>query len=453
MTVFSPEVIEAWCAEIPELRQVMAGQETCWFNPATAGAKATLARAELTAADIEGARLRLARFQPLLTRLFPETTGAGGIIESPLVAIPAMQRLLFPDSDSGAMGTMGRLLLKCDHLLPISGSIKARGGIYEVLHYAEQLALGHGLLASDDDYGILAEPHCRTVLARHRLAVGSTGNLGLGIGIMGAALGFQVIVHMSADARAWKKELLRSHGVEVVEYRTDYGAAVEAGRQQAAEDALCHFIDDEHSRNLFLGYAVAGRRLAEQLAAMAITVDRDHPLFVYLPCGVGGGPGGVTFGLKHLFGDDVHCFFAEPTHSPCMLLGLATGLHEQISVEDFGLDNHTAADGLAVGRPSGFVGRMLAPLIDGVFTVDDATMYRQLSQLADSEDIFLEPSAAAGLAGIGHLAATPRYLADCGLTAQDGKQATHVVWATGGSMVPPAEMARYCQLGKAVTFK
>ncbi len=175
----------------------------------------------------------------------------------------------------------------------------------------------------------------------------------------------------------------------------------------------------------------------------------EPPLFVSLPCGGGGGPGGVTFGLKQIYGDNVHCFFAEPTHSPCMLLGMYTGLHDGVSVQAFNIDNKTCADGLAVGRPSAFVGRLMEPLLDGIFTVDDQTLHGLLALVKDCDDVQLEPSALAGLAAIGRLPSEGRdYLESHNLEAVMD-DACHIAWATGGSMVPQEECSRYYRMGVA----
>ena len=438
--------LESWCASYPLIRELVALQETTWFNPGVAPVAQALGDVGLSAADVADASARLARFASFLERAFPETAGSGGIIESDIVPLTHLQPLL---AERYSQPLTGALWLKRDSHLPISGSIKARGGIYEVLKHAEDLALAGGLLTLDDDYALLHSDKARAFFGQYKIAVGSTGNLGMSIGIMGAALGFDVTVHMSADARQWKKDKLRSHGVTVVEYESDYSVAVAQGRQQAESDPACHFVDDENSVNLFLGYAVAGERLKQQLAAAQISVDTQHPLFVYLPCGVGGAPGGVAFGLKLAFGDAVHCIFAEPTHSPCMMLGVYTGLHDEVSVQDFGIDNVTAADGLAVGRASGFVGKAMQRMLDGFYTVSDEEMYSLLALMERSEGLRLEPSALAGVPGIARVLGEQQgYRARIGLGPQAMSNATHLVWATGGNMVPADEMDAYLAKGR-----
>ena len=190
----------------------------------------------------------MTRFAPFIASAFPQTQAAGGLIESPLLPLPGLQAALCDELDIAPLGT---LWLKADNLLPISGSIKARGGIYEVLKHAEGLALAGGLLKPGDDYATLDSEAARVFFSQYSIAVGSTGNLGLSIGVMGARLGLRTTVHMSADARQWKKDRLRACGVEVREYDADYGVAVEQGRREADADPQCHFVDDENSTDLF----------------------------------------------------------------------------------------------------------------------------------------------------------------------------------------------------------
>lgn len=408
-----------------------------WANPSRKPVTQCEAALPLTRQDLAEAAGRWRRVAPLLAQLFPELETSGGIIESPLLDVERFRRRL---ADRDGVNIAGRLLLKADHALGVAGSIKARGGIYAVLHFAEKIALGEGILSGvDDDYRRLASPRARGLFQRYLLSVGSTGNLGLSIGIAGSALGFRVAVHMSVEAKQWKKQRLRDRGVEVVEHESDYTAACVVAREQASRDPFNHFIDDENSVELFMGYAVAAMRLKDQLEAMGRVIDQQHPLFLYLPCGVGGGPGGITFGARLTFADHAHCFFAEPVEAPCFALGMCTGKHSDISVYDIGLDLKTEADGLAVSRPSRFVGQLMEPLLSGCYTLEDATMGRHLVDLFDTEQLEVEPSATAGCEGPNFILSTPQgqeYLARHAL-AGSMANATHVIWTTGGSFVPP----------------
>lgn len=437
----TPSLADGQPSQDPIIAALSKGEELLWLNPKRRSFAEVRDALPLSLDDIHAAAARLERFAPYLARAFPETAAAGGIIESPLRRADAAATALAQWLGS----PVPTLWIKCDSHLPVSGSIKARGGFHEVLAYAEELAQAHGLLAGIDDYACFDEPDFRALFREHSVVVGSTGNLGLSIGILSARLGFKVTVHMSADARAWKKALLREKGVQVVEYTSDYSVAVAQGREEALATPRCHFVDDEDSTTLFLGYAVAALRLKQQLDAEGVLVDAEHPLVVHLPCGVGGGPGGIAFGLKHVFGDAVHCFFAEPTPSPCMLLGMHTGRHNAISVQDIGLDNRTCADGLAVGRASAFVGKVVEPWLDGIYTVSDEHLYALVALIEESEGLGLEPSAVAGLPGFAYLArhSAPERQAYW-------QSATHLAWATGGAMVPREEMQAYQAKGRAL---
>ncbi|TRC89722.1 D-serine ammonia-lyase [Mesorhizobium sp. WSM4310] len=431
----------------PARSDVLAARPTLWLNPnlvADGIASSALPVRQWQVTEAQGNWERLA---PVLQRLFPELKQSQGRIRSDLIDARELADALGDDE-----ATLGRLLIKADNNLPVAGSIKARGGIYEVAMHAEHLAREHGVVRGDGLDSLTGEK-ARALFAWHTIAVGSTGNLGLSVGIAARALGFQAVVHMSSDAKAWKVERLRRLGVQVVQHPSDYTQAVERARAEAEADPLVYFVDDERSQHLFFGYSAAAHELADQLAARGVDVDAEHPLFLYLPCGIGGAPGGVTYGAKAVFGDNVHCFFVEPVQSPCALVHMMSGSDKLVSVYDVGLTNKTEADGMAVARMSAFVAEVMRPLLSGIFTVDDDDLFRWLYLAKTRLAIQLEPSATASFAGPGFIANSPAgrtYLSKHVLEASL-PNATHVLWTTGGAFVPAEQFEMFLERGAQLT--
>ena len=422
-------------SENPTIRDVTEKKETLWINDRLLPFRLIegLCRLVVSDEDIADAEERLTRFAPYIEKCFPETEETHGLIESPLKEIPDMKKSL----EEAGSKIPGKLLLKMDSHLAIAGSIKARGGIYEVLKHAETLAIRGGKLSLRDNYAKIVD--LKDFFAQYTVQVGSTGNLGLSIGIMSAFLGFKVKVHMSSDAKQWKKDMLRDKGVEVIEYPDDYSRAVEEGRRLSDMDPKSYFVDDENSVDLFLGYAVAANRLDRQLKEMDLHIDEDRNLIVYVPAGVGGAPGGIAYGLKRLYGDNVHVFFAEPVMCPSLLVGFASQRFENANVKDFGLSGETHADGLACASPSGFVTRIDNNLVSGDFTCNDGRLYDYMRMLMKTEDIRIEPSSCAAFSGPANLLSHEngrKYVAKNGLTAKKLENSVQICWATGGRLVP-----------------
>lgn len=379
---------------------------------------------EVSSKEVNEANNLLLKFAPFLKSAFKELESTDGIIESPLMSLNKFG--------------IKNLYLKEDNLLPIAGSVKARGGIFEILKYAETLAANANLIDVEKDYSQFDSDVFRDFFSEYKIQVGSTGNLGISIGLISAKLGFNAIVHMSKDAKDWKKKLLRENGVNVTQYDSNYSEAVKNGRMLSDEDEKSYFVDDEKSINLFLGYSTAALRLKEQLKEKHISVDNEHPLFVYIPCGVGGAPSGILHGLKTVFGENVYVFFVEPVRSASVLLGMSTGLNSKISVHDIGMDGKTEADGLAVGRASELCCKSSQNTLSGIFTINENSIFELMKELYKKESVFVEPSAASSMIFTKFLD-DDEFIKFINKEEISPENITHIAWSTGGMLVPESE--------------
>ena len=403
------------------IAKLKSDKEFLWINP---NFNKRAIYGEVSSKEINEANNLLLKFAPFLKSAFKELESTDGIIESPLMTLNKFG--------------IKNLYLKEDNLLPIAGSVKARGGIFEILKYAETLAANANLIDVEKDYSQFDSDVFRKFLSEYKIQVGSTGNLGISIGLISAKLGFNAIVHMSKDAKDWKKKLLRENGVNVIEYDSNYSEAVKNGRMLSDEDEKSYFVDDEKSINLFLGYSTAALRLKEQLKEKHISVDDKHPLFVYIPCGVGGAPSGILHGLKTVFGENVYVFFVEPVRSASVLLGMSTGLNSKISVHDIGMDGKTEADGLAVGRASELCCKSSQNTLSGIFTINENSIFELMKELYKKESVFVEPSAASSMIFTKFLD-DDEFIKFINKEEISPENITHIAWSTGGMLVPESE--------------
>lgn len=403
------------------IAKLKSDKEFLWINP---NFYKRAIYGEVSSKEINEANNLLLKFAPFLKSAFEELESTDGIIESPLMTLNKFG--------------IKNLYLKEDNLLPIAGSVKARGGIFEILKYAETLAANANLIDVEKDYSQFDSDVFRKFFSEYKIQVGSTGNLGISIGLISAKLGFNAIVHMSKDAKDWKKKLLRENGVNVTQYDSNYSEAVKNGRMLSDEDEKSYFVDDEKSINLFLGYSTAALRLKEQLKEKHISVDDKHPLFVYIPCGVGGAPSGILHGLKTVFGENVYVFFVEPVRSASVLLGMSTGLNSKISVHDIGMNGKTEADGLAVGRASELCCESSQNTLSGIFTINENSIFELMKELYKKESVFVEPSAASSMIFTKFLD-DDEFIKFINKEEISPENITHIAWSTGGMLVPESE--------------
>ncbi len=432
---------------------MMRNKESVFWLKSGLVDKKDMISAEITPGDVKNTQQEWQLLARPLGELFSELKKTGGIIDSPLKLADELQTVFAKKHD---FPTSAKVLLKEDNLLPVAGSIKARGGIFAVCKLAIGLAEEEGILLGNN-YAKLTAREVRQFFSDYSLEVASTGNLGLSVGLTGRALGFQVKVHMSRDARNWKKELLRKEGAKVIEYEGDYGEAISTSRELANQQEKSIFIDDENSPLLFLGYSTAAFYLAQQLKGIEKDFSNSSaPIFVYLPCGVGGAPGGIAYGLKYIFGRRVFPIIVEPVTCPAVTEALIAeycqGEEEKnellARIKKGKSDHDTLADGLAVRKPSKLVLNNAGNLFAGAMTIAEKDILSSLKLLADISNVRVEPSAAAGVLGPIRLKQYLNKIPGSKMIdsfARNLVDSYHIIWLTGGKLLPEKEWQQYYQ--------
>ena len=107
---------------------------------------------------------------------------------------------------------------------------------------------------------------------------------------------------------------------------------------------------------------------------------------------------------------------------------------------------------MRVPRASLLAAELMRPLLSGVFTVADDTLFAHLVRVLDALGERIEPSAAAGFSGPAMLSGTTAGQAWLRSTGIDAvlHNATHLVWTTGGLLVPDVEYQGFVQRGRSV---
>ena len=116
---------------------------------------------------------------------------------------------------------------------------------------------------------------------------------------------------------------------------------------------------------------------------------------------------------------------------------LAAGQGVPVSVYDLGLDNDTIADGLAVPSASPLVLQAIGRNIDAAVAVTDQAMVQWVRRAWAEAGLRLEPSGASGFAALALFIERARVAGLINPTATP----IHVVWATGGSLLPEPEFS------------
>lgn len=283
-----------------------------------------------------------------------------GNIARDLTELVGRTPLLDASRFSRRRGLSCRLLCKLEYLNP-AGSVKDRVALWMLRGAEESGALKPG--------ATIIEP--------------TSGNTGIGLAAMGAALGYKVVLTMPETMSQERRDLLKAYGAQIILTPGDKGMAGAIGKaQELAASIPGSFIPGQfdNPRNPQAHYDTTGPELWEQC-------DGELDVFV-----AGIGTGGTLTGTGKFLREkrpSIQLVGVEPAGSPVLTQGKA-GPH--------GLQ----------GMGAGFVPQVLdTSLYDQVLPCTEEQAYAAAREFAKTEGILVGISSGAALWAACEAAALP----------------------------------------------
>lgn len=283
-----------------------------------------------------------------------------GNIARDLTELVGRTPLLEASRFSRRRGLSCRLLCKLEYLNP-AGSVKDRVALWMLRGAEESGALKPG--------ATIIEP--------------TSGNTGIGLAAMGAALGYKVVLTMPETMSQERRDLLKAYGAQIILTPGDKGMAGAIGKaQELAASIPGSFIPGQfdNPRNPQAHYDTTGPELWEQC-------DGELDVFV-----AGIGTGGTLTGTGKFLREkrpSIQLVGVEPAGSPVLTQGKA-GPH--------GLQ----------GMGAGFVPQVLdTSLYDQVLPCTEEQAYAAAREFAKTEGILVGISSGAALWAACEAAALP----------------------------------------------
>ena len=197
----------------------------------------------------------------------------------------------------------------------------------------------------------------------------TSGNTGIGLAMVGAAKGYDVVLVMPASQSRERRQIMQAYGADLELVDGSISDARERADELTDRDGYHQMFQFENPANPQAHYRTTGAEILDQL-------DGREPDALVAGVGTGGTISGLGRRLREEF-PDIEIVAVEPEES-AVLSG------EEASEHEF------------QGMGPGFISENLdRSLLDGVETVDIETAERECRRLAQEEGIFVGQSSGA----------------------------------------------------------